>query len=327
VNSMETRPTICRPPPFDQTVDQTGYAWWYLDAISDDQRFGVTLIAFIGSVFSPYYVRARARGSSDPLNHCAINVALYGPQGRWSMTERGRDSVEQQADSFIVGPSALEWNGDHLSIELNEWAAPLPRRIRGQIRLFPRTTSDQSIALDPDGRHLWTPIWPEARVEMELDCPELRWSGAGYFDHNTGTEPLESRFDTWFWLRAHTQRGPVVLYDTKLRSGGERHLALRFDRAGGVESLPSPALARLPRSRWGVARPCRSENEEAKITTVWEDTPFYTRSLVEIRVLGEQVTAVHESLSLPRFSSSVVQLMLPFRMPRRRSKPSTRARK
>ena len=38
-----------------------GYAWWYVDALSDDGQHGLTIIAFIGSVFSPYYAWARAR--------------------------------------------------------------------------------------------------------------------------------------------------------------------------------------------------------------------------------------------------------------------------
>jgi carotenoid 1,2-hydratase len=46
------------------------------------------------------------------------------------------------------------------------------------------------------------------------------------------------------------------------------------------------------------------------------DAPFYARSLVRTRWLGEAVTAMHESLSLQRFDSAWVQAMLPFRMPR-----------
>jgi carotenoid 1,2-hydratase len=46
------------------------------------------VIAFVGSVFSPYYHWA---GRRDPEDHVCINVALYRPGGnRWSMTERGR---------------------------------------------------------------------------------------------------------------------------------------------------------------------------------------------------------------------------------------------
>ena len=47
-----------------------------------------------------------------------------------------------------------------------------------------------------------------------------------------------------------------------------------------------------------------------------EDAPFYARSLVAAKLLGESVILMHESLSLDRFRMPVVQAMLPFRMPR-----------
>src|SRR5579883_2096516 len=43
---------------FDGPVPDGGYVWWYLDALSDDGVFGLTAIAFLGSVFSPYYAWA-----------------------------------------------------------------------------------------------------------------------------------------------------------------------------------------------------------------------------------------------------------------------------
>ena len=304
-------------PAFDQPVQRDGYAWWYLDAISDDGRHGLTLIAFIGSVFSPYYAWARARGNGDPLAHCAINVALYGPGGRWSMTERGSQAVSRQPESLRIGPSGLHWDGECLSIELQEWAAPLPRRVRGRILVHPTVCNGAGVELDPGGRHRWTPVWPAARVEVELQHPALDWSGPGYLDHNTGTEPLERCFDNWSWSRAETSRGPVVLYDRQDCQGEHQSLALHFDHSGQVHTLPSPQAVSLPRSRWGVARPTRSDDGKARIEAVWEDTPFYTRSVVSLGLLGERVTAVHESLSLRRFSAPWVQLMLPFRMPRR----------
>jgi carotenoid 1,2-hydratase len=46
------------------------------------------------------------------------------------------------------------------------------------------------------------------------------------------------------------------------------------------------------------------------------DAPFYARSVLNTRIAGQPVTAMHESLSLDRFSAGWVQALLPFRMPR-----------
>jgi len=307
-------------PAFDQPVSQNGYAWWYLDAISDDGRYGLTVIAFIGSVFSPYYAWARKRGLGDPLAHCAINVALYGPRGRWCMTERTGKSVLREPESLHIGPSSLRWDGDSLIYDIKEWAVPIPRRIGGQIRVHPRVVGGQRTALDPDHRHHWTPFFPAARVELSMQHPDLNWSGHGYFDHNSGSEPLEDCFDNWHWSRAETSAGPVILYDSLYRSGERSSLALSFSRNGEQNSLPLPPAAALPHSRWGVARATQSDDRRAQIKSVWEDTPFYSRELINTRLCGERVTAVHESLSLRRFSKLWVQPMLPFRMPRRTGK-------
>lgn len=47
-----------------------------------------------------------------------------------------------------------------------------------------------------------------------------------------------------------------------------------------------------------------------------EDSPFYTREILDTHLYGERGPAVHESLDLDRFASPIVKLMLPFRMPR-----------
>lgn len=309
-------------PAFDQAIPDDGYAWWYVDAISEDGCYGLTLIAFLGSVFSPYYFWARAHGLADPLDYCAINVALYGPGGRWCMTERGHLDVVRERTSLRIGPSGLAWTGEAMEIDLDEWTAPLPRRLKGRITVRPSVCNHETIDLDPAGRHRWTPVLPAARVEVDLDRPDSRWSGSGYLDHNAGAEPLERCFDNWHWLRASTPDGPVVLYDTQLRDGSRNALALHFDRSGILHRLPTPEPAGLKRSRWGVARTTRSEDGEAEIASVWEDTPFYARSLVNAKLMGQRVQAVQESLWLRRFSNYWVQQMLPFRMPRRVSRTS-----
>ena len=155
------------PIAFDTPVAPGGYAWWYIDALSDDGQHGLTLIAFVGSVFSPYYARARKRshGLADPLNHCALNVALYaGPGAKaptgWAMTERGRGAVQQSASRLVIGPSALHWDGNALTVTINEITTPWARALRGVVRLYPSAVLPGSYALDAAGRHHWCPLAP-----------------------------------------------------------------------------------------------------------------------------------------------------------------------
>jgi carotenoid 1,2-hydratase len=281
------------------------------------------VIAFIGSVFSPYYAWARRRTGADPLNHCALNVALYGTRGaRWSMTERGADRVTRGPAHLSIGPSTLDWSGDELTIAIDEICAPIPRRIRGSIRVRPAALGQRSYALDGAGLHRWTPFAPRAHVEVQLADPDLRWSGVAYLDSNFGEEPLEAAFRRWTWSRAAIPDGTVVLYDVCPRhpaaSAPRTGMALRFDaQAAGRPVEPPPPVA-LPSTRWRVARQTRADaGHGARVLQTLEDAPFYNRSLLQTRLLGSDATAIHESLDLDRFDTHWVQCLLPFRMPRR----------
>ena len=272
------------------------------------------MIAFVGSVFSPYYAWS---GRRDPLNHCAINVALYGPRGRWAMTERGRGALTRGADWLSVGPSALRWDGGALTIEIDEICAPLPRRLRGRVRLEAAAINQRTFVLEAKGAHVWRPIAPVAQVRLEMQAPELAWSGSGYFDSNFGDEPLEAAFARWTWSRARTRAGASVLYDATRRREGPLALALRFGANGGCEPFAPPPRAPLPRSLWRLARETRSDDARASLRADFEDGPFYARARIAHRLDGAAVESVHESLSLERFASPLVRAMLPFRMPRR----------
>lgn len=303
---------------FDAPIASGGYSWWYVDALSDDGQYGITLIALVGSVFSPYYAAARRRGGGDPLHHSSLNVALYGKAGyRWSMTERGRESLHRGESWLQIGPSGLEWDGTCLTIHFDEITAPLPSRIRGTVRVYPTAIVGQCYRIDSAGRHHWEPLAPCARVEVALERPSLRWSGGGYLDSNRGDEPLEAAFQRWDWSRTALKRGAAVLYDVTCRDGSGSLLGLRFDPAGGVEPFEVPPRVTLPTTLWRVKRRTRVDPQgSVRVVETLEDTPFYTRSVLQTQLLGEAATAMHESLCLDRFSSRVVQLMLPFRIPR-----------
>jgi carotenoid 1,2-hydratase len=278
----------------------------------------LVVIAFVGSVFSPYYAAARRRGTSNPLDHCAINVALYGRGANyWAMTERRRTAVWRSANTLQVGPSTLLWNDHQLSLAISETTVPLPRGLRGRIRVLPHALADRSFALDPAGRHVWQPVAPSARIEAVFDRPAFRWSGTGYVDSNYGDRPLERDFASWTWARARTGDDHIVLYDVLRRDAGPAALALQFDRHAEIEEFAPPPESRLPTTPWRLERTIRSdEGSVPRVIRTLEDSPFYARSTVAARWRGAPAVAMHESLSLDRFERRWMQLMLPFRMPR-----------
>jgi carotenoid 1,2-hydratase len=307
-------------PRVDQPVPPGGYLWWYFDALSDDGRHGLTVIAFVGSVFSPYYALARSLGHGDPDNFCALNVALYGEGGkRWAMTERGRGQVSRSRDEYTLGPSRVRWDGRALVVDIDEIGVPIPRRIRGRVRVEPEGLCRFIAPLDEAGRHHWGPIAPCARIEVELEQPRLRWRGHAYLDSNEGSEPVDRAFIDWDWSRATMAGGDTaVIYDVRPRQGGERVIAQRFGRDGSARPFEAPPRHRLPTSMWRIPRQVRGDAvDPPQLLATLEDTPFYVRSKISSTLLGERLTSIHETLDVPRVVSLPVRLMLPWRMPRR----------
>jgi carotenoid 1,2-hydratase len=270
-------------------------------------------------VFSPWYKFARRGGRpADPAQHCALNVALYGRGGkRWSMTERGAGALARDSENLHIGPSSLRWDGTTLTVDFSEITAPIPTRLRGTLRLYPHGLATHQVALDGVGKHRWSPLAPGAPVEVDLQSPALRWKGTAYFDTNAGDEPLEDAFIAWDWCRAPLDHGMAVLYHGHRRNGTEFCTALRYTPQGQAEPFEAPQVATLPRSFWRIPRATRCDPAAtARVEKTLEDTPFYVRSLVSTRLLGQNATAIHESLSLDRFVTPIVQFMLPFKAPR-----------
>lgn len=308
---------------FDRDVPAGGYAWWYFDAMSDDGAYGFTVIAFIGSVFSPYYAWS---GRGRPQNHCALNIALYGPdRTRWAMTERGARDLHTTPDLFRVGPSEIQRGKDFIEIRIKERAVPLPRRVEGTIRLSLDTLHDTIFDIAGNGRHDWQPIAPSARVEVALGAPDLNWTGTAYFDHNRGQVPLEDDFAYWDWARGDLSSGDtVIFYNTDLRDGRRLRLSRLFRADGSSLTIPDPPETDLSRSAiFRIRRRTAADpGHRAVVVRTLEDTPFYARSLINSHARGEPVRLMHESYVGGRFRSPITKLMLPFRMPRRAARRS-----
>lgn len=271
----------------------------------------------MGSVFSPYYAAARRQGPANPEHFCALNVALYGAVPRWAMTERGAADVSRDVERFTIGPSQMRWDGDVLEVDINERCMPLPRKLRGRLRLQTPAPIDHAMVLNGEGMHLWRPYAPCTRVSLELEQPFLSWQGQGYFDSNCGHAALESGFSHWHWSRVMQGPDTLVIYDATRRDGSQIAFARHFSPSGDIADATLPPPANLPRGLWGVTRPTRAEHGSTpRLIRRLEDAPFYTRSEVALQIGGHECHGVHESLDLDRFSKRWVQTLLPFRMPR-----------
>jgi carotenoid 1,2-hydratase len=270
-------------------------------------------------VFSPYYALARRRrGRADPERHVAVNAILYLPRGRrWSMTERSAAALQRSVDTLVIGPSALRWQQGVLTLDIQETTVPWPHALKGQVRVVPRRLCETVFALDRAGEHNWQPLGPDCHVEVDFEAPALSWHGRGYLDHNNGRTPLEQTFTDWWWARGHRGDTTYIQYEAVDVQGRETRLTLTADAGGTLEECaPWPRLE-LPRTGWRLRRPARTPDGMGTPARTLEDTPFYARSLLEARLDGQPLTLVHEALDLRRFAAPWVQLMLPFRMPRR----------
>ena len=226
-------------PRFDLEVPPDGYAWWYIDGISDDGSRAISVIAFIGSVFSPWY---RWTGRRRPHNHVCINVATYGPGGRFTMTDRGETALRQTGSVFQVGPSMLRWTQGRLEIDVDELSSlPLISRVKGRITVTPSAVTDVELPLLANGTHIWRPFAPTATIEVDLNRG-WQWRGHGYFDANFGTRALEDDFDYWTWGRFPVAGGATCFYDAVRRDGSTLEAAVHFTEDGRAETVTPPPL-------------------------------------------------------------------------------------
>ena len=227
---------------------------------------------------------------------------------------------------FSVGPSSMAWDDGTLVIRFNEIAVPrppaqwMPQRISGTVRFRPDRITDTVFYIDSRGDHRWWPVAPSGRMEADFNDGRTSWRGHGYHDCNWGTSSLEDAFIRWDWARGNLPDGrQVILYDTERRDGTHECLSLVFGTDGDVQQFPQPNTFDLPRGFWGVRRRGHHDDHgQPGVIRTLEDGPFYMRSIVRTRLLGQPVDLMHESLSGDRFGTALVKLMLPFRMPRRR---------
>lgn len=285
--------------------------------MSDDGQNAIVVIALLGNPFSPAYARARRAGPTPALGFGSMHVALYGrARAGWALVEQPVREADRAATSLRIGRSLMGWSSDALHVDVDE-RTTMGGALRGRIRVQPEALPSVCFALDEADRHLWWPVAPLARIEVDLPSPGVRFRGHGYHDANAGTVPLEEDFLGWTWARARGRAGAWLHYARQDLSGHARSTTLCVTASGGLEALGAAPATQLPRTLWGVERSVPSEAPSgARLVRTLEDGPFYARSLVETHVGGERLLAMHESLRADRLRRGWVQFLARFRMRR-----------
>jgi carotenoid 1,2-hydratase len=295
-------------PPLPDSAG--AYRWFYADVTAGD--YSAVCIFMVGSLFSPRYSVAARRGAS-PLQHCAVNFALYhhGVRQRWVLSEYPVASVQGNGRALRIGRSLLEYAPDGtVRMEVDERCAPFGRAVRARLVLEPQVPAAEEVQLVPGLPHYWRALAPRARARLEVDSEGVGGEGLGYHDSNHGAELLGARLPGWHWARVHGPEETVVDYHLP---GGVAPLRVTAGALGTkAERRPLLAEARpTSLTGWGLRVPAwlYAGNTVVGAPRLLESSPFYAR--VEAR--RGRLDVLGEVADFRRFHSPFIRWMAHFR--------------
>jgi len=288
------------------------YRWFYADVTAGE--YSAVCIFMVGSLFSPRYSAGVKRGAL-PLEHCAVNFALYhrSTRRRWVLSEYPRPAVRVLGGGRVLhlGRSLLEYGLDGtVCMEVDERCAPFGGPLRARLVLEPQVAAAEEVRLVPGLPHYWRALAPRAKARLEVFSEGVEVEGIGYHDSNHGEELLGARLPGWHWARVHGPEETVVDYHLP---GGVGPLRVTAG-ALGTKSERRPLLVEArdtSLTRWGLRVPARlySGNEVVDEPRLLESSPFYAR--VEARRDGLDVMG--EVADFRRFHSPFIRWMAHFR--------------
>ncbi|WP_239470094.1 carotenoid 1,2-hydratase [Archangium violaceum] len=286
------------------------YRWFYADVTAGE--YSAVFIFMVGSLFSPRYSAGVKRGAL-PLEHCAVNFALYhqGRRQRWVLSEYPEASMQGNGRALRIGRSLLEYAPDGtVRLEVDERCAPFGRAVRASLVLEPQVPAAEELQLVPGLPHYWRALAPRAKARLEVASEGVVSEGLGYHDSNHGAELLGARLPGWHWARVHGPEETVVDYHLP---GGVAPVRVSAGALGTkCERRPLLAEARpTSLTGWGLRVPARlhAGNTVVGVPKLLESSPFYAR--VEARRSGLDVMG--EVADFRRFHSPFIRWMAHFR--------------
>lgn len=292
------------------------YEWWYFDALSDDGRWALTCIWFLGNPFSPFYRLAALGRRADPYAHNALFFALYKDGGlhAYHFTRFAPEAVfadEQRPAHLRFGPNALSLTGGRYTLTLADENANR-RTLDAHLAFDAPPPRDEGPPPDDDAGgddHFWLPAAPACRVSAHITRREpqnpgaeaVTFVGSGYHDHNWGALPFARDIRDWYWARAPLGNGgALIVYHVRHRHAAPVSHLLRFE--GGRLASHDPAarvVCRRPRlnafgTPYATALDVRGDrtNVTFRLGARLDSAPFYIRALCRAdgRVGGQDVS-------------------------------------
>lgn len=281
------------------------YRWFYADAHAGGCT--VVCIFMVGAVFSPRYAAAARRGAR-PLDHCAVNCAVYreGRRVAWAFTEHA--GAEVGGGRLRIGGSRFAYHaGGGVEIVVAERTAPWGRPVRVELALEPAAPPAPEVRVDGASPHCWEARLPRARARLVVDGRAV--SGVGYHDTNHGPERLGGTLPGWRWTRIHGPEATWIRYRPPAPARGIEVVAGADGTSLREAALPAEALRR---SGWGLGLPLRlaAGPTELPAAAVLESSPFYAR----LETADPALHAVGEVADFRRFHSPLIRWMAHFRM-------------
>jgi len=280
-----------------------GYEWWYFDAMSEDGRYALVAIFFLGAPMSPYYNRVADGRDPLPRDWCGVFFSVHEKkEGRW--LERAWNYNLYPVGEFVstnpkahIGESSMRgqseadgWAWDLIVNERGLWRGRSQAFLRFQMRGDDRTSDMAHDAPNTEG-HTWVCTAPVCDVFGELQLTRgapIAFTGTGYHDHNFGRLPWDD-VAAWYWGRARypaAQGGKtLVFYQTFFRDGSDEPILLEVGADGAITRVARDMAVRLEapvRAVYGLRHsPACRWNGGSMIFEdrhgVFSEGPFYRR--------------------------------------------------
>lgn len=301
-------PTLIRLNHPERSLDarlreaKGGFAWWYMDLLTDEGD-GMVLIWSFGLPFLPGYQDAARRGAADGAGaRPSLYLATYrgGKEQFYLFQEHAEADGGWDPDRhvFRFGNSritSLQRDGRRYVWADLDCALPgTDQRLRGEVWLDGVARRDEEVAEATDlNAHDWSPLTGPARggAELRVGAKTIRVEGRAYHDRNGSAVHLDGHgIEHWVWGRVAaagseliyyvlypTQGTPTVLAMEVLEDGRTRHL-----RDVSVE-LHGARLARYGMPYWSHVRLLRSGRPWLIVRhrRLVDDGPFYLRFFTE----------------------------------------------